>query len=106
MQFITLLARCQLCYIALPAVKMCDNNRKHRSLQCEIQIQRVTAIHLAKVHQTPYFEKIICINPKTFGISDLLSPHVHFARWAHMRRFLSVCLSVRPSVTLDNNSYL
>ncbi len=24
----------------------------------------------------------------------LLSPPVHFARWAHMRRFLSVCLSV------------
>ncbi len=23
---------------------------------------------------------------------SLLSPPVHFARWAHMRRFLSVCL--------------
>ncbi len=25
MQFITHLAQCQLCYIALPGVKMCDN---------------------------------------------------------------------------------
>ncbi len=41
-----------------------------------------------------------------------LSPPVHFARWAHMRHFLSVCLSVRlsvwtgPKIRLDNNSYL
>ena len=41
-----------------------------------------------------------------------LSPPVHFAQWAHMRRFLSVCPSVCPSgrtwpkFRLDNNSYL
>ena len=45
-----------------------------------------------------------------------LSPPVQFARWAHMRRFLSVCLSVclsiclsvwtRPKIRLENNSFL
>ena len=37
-----------------------------------------------------------------------LSPPMQFARWAHMRRFLSVCLSgwTRPKVRLENNSYL
>ncbi len=29
MQFITLLAQCQLCYIALPTVKMCDKTNYH-----------------------------------------------------------------------------
>ncbi len=31
--------------------------------------------------------------------SWFLSPPVQLARWAHMRRFLSVRLSVRPIVT-------
>ena len=34
---------------------------------------------------------------------SILSTPVHIARWALMRRFLSVCLSVRPSVTLLKN---
>ncbi len=36
--------------------------------------------------------------------SPFLSLPVHIARWAHIHRFPSVCLSVCPS--LDNNSYL
>ena len=39
-----------------------------------------------------------------FCISCLLSPPVHVARWAHIRRFLSVTLD--KNSPLDKNSYL
>ncbi len=39
-------------------------------------------------------------------LSPSLSPPVHIARWAHICRFLSVCLSVTWPNSLDNNSYL
>ncbi len=39
--------------------------------------------------------------------NSFLSPPEHIARWAHMHRFLSVCLSVRLSVCHTfKNSYL
>ncbi len=31
----------------------------------------------------------------------LLSPPMHIARWAHMHRFLSVCLSARHWIIID-----
>ncbi len=41
--------------------------------------------------------------PSVFAL--FLSPPVQLARWAHMYRFLSVCLSLDLN-SLDNNSYL
>ncbi len=71
-----------------------------------------------------YFDEVIPHSPHLYGFKlkkkwlwnidptpkflVLLSPPVHIARWAHMRHFLSVCLSVWtwPKIRLDNNSYL
>ncbi len=51
------------------------------------------------VYHTLKCSKILRVsNLPLFCPIHFLSPPVHIARWAHMHRFLSVCLSVRLSV--------
>ena len=58
-------------------------------------------------YTTGMYTLIYLIGESPNDILIFLSPLVHFAQWAHIRRFLSVRLSVRtgPKI-LDNNSYL
>ncbi len=59
-----------------------------------------------------YVIEDFCHNRLVRTCGKFLSPPVHFARWAHMHRFLSVRLSVRlsvwtrPKIRLEKNSYL
>ncbi len=53
---------------------------------------------------SPKMTPLLCFIPYLcWSLDHFLSPPVHFAWWAHMRHFLSICLSVCPSV-LDQKS--
>ena len=77
MQFITLLAQCQLCYIALPTVKMCDKECFVMSIS-NCSNNRILSIHYTMEQQKMTKEDnyaILLEQFSTFRYIGLLSLH-------------------------------
>ena len=112
MQFITLLALCQLCCMALPAVKMCDNpdyviNRNYIQINCEAVIEVNCLISFSSI--------AVKINPEGMvriftheepGSFETLGSQFSLS-WKPMRTFVFVSpwILVRTSTHGNNPRY-